>query len=518
MTTASNRFVMNLRDPRAGTRRERRRDFAQVACVIALSGFAGSEGRAQLQTQTENRVVLTQIWPPAPTPLLHLESRLPRDPNRPPTRIFHSGVPLAPGRYQLEMWSHAQAFLEEPPSSGCFAEIRLFLNLGSASAAILPSSSGMMAGFLTELGGHQTAWFPPAGRNFSVLVPAREHYIGYQSTTQLHGWCLTHGLFEASLQQGLLSAGTKALGLATYSTLTRPGGWQWTTSSVQIRIDFEVHEATTVTIAGGMNCEFEGDTQAFPILPTIGDRFLAAPSGRWFDPPLALGYELQQTGNSLFTDLLSLPVGIDGDGFFEIVVGTRNLGRFAAGSRVDFRALLGGNGVPSFRILGVDPALDAGSLALFPVQLAFDTPFADFRMTPLRWRSVGASCFESTCAVCPGSSLEPVGDALLGNAGFGLTLSDGPVGGAAIWFFGAGSPASSPLPFACGLLHLPPPLFELGATSFSGAGNCTAATNLPLPLPADPLLFGAFATAQAAILCPGGSLGLSNAVEFPIGS
>jgi hypothetical protein len=485
-----------------------------VGAAVLCTAISASAQQANL---AESRVALYQTWPPVPSPLILLEGRVPPDPSRPRSRIFQSGLVLAPARYQLEIWSHAIGFKDEPGSGAGWSKIDLALDLGAAAATVLPSSSGMMAGFLTELGGNQSSWFPSSGRNFSFTLPAREQYLGVQSTTQLHGWCLTYGLFEAFVQQGILHARASAMGLAAFATLTRPSGYQWATSTLQLRIEFEVHQAATLPFSCALNCDLEGDTQEFPILPQRDYQFYRGPSGRWFDPPLALGYEFQQSNTSLFTDILSLPIGRDGDGFFEVEVGARSLGRFAAGSRVDFRALLGGNGVPSFRIVGIDPALDATNMASFPVQLAFDTAFADFTMTPMTWRRRGTSCMDSTgCPTCGDLSLEPMSPALLGSASFGLVLEQGPSGGAALWFFGPGSP--SPMPFLCGELHPPAPLFFLGSASLVGTTSCDGASMLNLPLPADPLLFGAFATAQAVVLCPGGGLGLCHGIEFPIGS
>lgn len=244
--------------------------------------------------------------------------------------------------------------------------------------------------------------------------------------------------------------------------------------------------------------------------------FCNANSGKWFDPPLALGYDFQQTGTSLFTDILSLPVGIDGDGLFEVLVGTQSLGQFAQGSRVNFVQLFG-QGVPAFRIAGIDPAKDATDVEAFPVQLAFDTPTADFTMTPVTWRSVGTSCVEvGTCPACTPITLSPVGDALLGNASFGLQLQNAPAGGFSLFAISVGHPVLQP--FLCGSLGLTIPFLELGSVFNSGAGPCGSTASAGLPIPNDPYLFGFFVSAQSGFLCPAGGLGLSNTIEFPIGS
>jgi len=267
-------------------------------------------------------------------------------------------------------------------------------------------------------------------------------------------------------------------------------------------------------------CLVRGGGQALPQLPVPGTNgFCGGASGNWFDPPLALGYDFQQSGSSLFTDILTLPVGIDGDGMFEVLVGNQSLGQFAEGTRVNFVQLLG-NGVPAFRIVGIDPAADATDVEAFPVQLAFDTPTADFTMTPVKWRAIGTSCSDAVCASCPTTTLEPIGDALEGNLTFGLGITNGPANGAAGFYVGLGSASPFPIPLFCGsvLLPLQTAFFDVGATLLPGSGTCDGAGSILLPLVPTPPLFGLFLTVQAITLCPQGGLGLTHAIEFPIGT
>jgi len=125
-----------------------------------------------------------------------------------------------------------------------------------------------------------------------------------------------------------------------------------------------------------------GVLQSTPILPDSPGAFLAAPSGAWFDPPATSGFDFAMTGASLFTDILGFPTGIDADGAFEVWVGALSLGTFNVGDGVNFVDLVG-NGVSSFRITGINPAVDGGDPLAFPIQLAFDTATADFTMTPI---------------------------------------------------------------------------------------------------------------------------------------
>ncbi|MFO1050588.1 MAG: hypothetical protein U1F36_00070 [Planctomycetota bacterium] len=288
------------------------------------------------------------------------------------------------------------------------------------------------------------------------------------------------------------------------------GGWA---------LRFSVAQATQLVIDATQILARGGRSQALPLLPDNGRGFTRGPSGNWFDPPLALGFEFQQSGTSLFTDILSLPVGIDADGFFEVQVGSQSLGRFAEGTRVDFRHLLVGNGVPSFRIFGIDPAVDSTDVRAFPVQLAFDTPTADFTMTPLTWRRVGSSCTPAVaCASCPAVAIDPVGDAVTGNSAFALNLTDGPSGGVGVCLLGFGGAAVSPLPILCGQLHPNLPLIDLGSVALAGSGICDGSGTVPLAIPNQSGLYGLFVTVQSVFLCPAGGLGLTHGLEFPIGS
>jgi hypothetical protein len=289
----------------------------------------------------------------------------------------------------------------------------------------------------------------------------------------------------------------------------------------QSTIDFVVTQSMLLTMHVVASGEVRGESQSFPILPIVPPFDFFGPSRAWYDPPLALGFDFQQSGSSLFTDILSLPVGIDGDGLFEVEVAGQSLGQFAAGSRVDFRQILGGNGVAAFRIVGIDPAVDSTDAAVFPVQLAFDTPTAEFTMTPVLWRKVGTNCSDAAiCAQCPALALTPVGAAINGNLNFGFAIDNGPTNGLAACYLGFGSASPSPLPLLCGAVVLPLQngVHYFGTTTLLGTSSCDGAGSVPLPLVPVPSLLGVFLTVQALTLCPGGGLGLTHGIEFAIGS
>ena len=128
---------------------------------------------------------------------------------------------------------------------------------------------------------------------------------------------------------------------------------------------------------------FGGGSELDPLLPgseaapwTFNNAF----SGRWYDPALTDGYTFEMLSDSLFTGITSLPsfledpVTVRAD---EVVVGT-----FGAGEMVDFTGFSGG-GVSKFSITGINPLIDGDDPRAIPIQLAFNSPLADFSMTPI---------------------------------------------------------------------------------------------------------------------------------------
>lgn len=120
-----------------------------------------------------------------------------------------------------------------------------------------------------------------------------------------------------------------------------------------------------------------------PVMPNGGGNgswdFNGVPSGRWVDPDLAFGYTYAMTGDSLFTSILGFPAGFEEP--FTVSSGGVTLGTYLPGQTADFLAL--GAGVREFTISGIKPGVDVSDPLAFPLQLAFSTPTADFRMTAI---------------------------------------------------------------------------------------------------------------------------------------
>jgi hypothetical protein len=157
-----------------------------------------------------------------------------------------------------------------------------------------------------------------------------------------------------------------------------PGNSAGISVGAQLQYGFEVLTPTAYSLSGSAGLSAVGASQDVPVLPDVSGIFMEVASGCFFDPPMAPGFDFAMTGSSLFTAIDNFPTGVDGDGAFEVWVGTTDLGTFHVGDTVNF-----GAGVSSFRVTGIDPLVDGGDPGAFPIQLAFNTPTASFTMTPI---------------------------------------------------------------------------------------------------------------------------------------
>jgi hypothetical protein len=144
----------------------------------------------------------------------------------------------------------------------------------------------------------------------------------------------------------------------------------------------------TCIASNGAGCQGTKDN---PVLPTekclalsyfLGCwKFTDVISRDWADPVTASGYTYQMTNGSLFTEIVDFPTG-----FLEpldvTAPGCSIPGTFGPGQSVDFVTLCG-SGVSEFTVTGIDPMFDPTDPGAFPIQLAFNTPTADFIAEPL---------------------------------------------------------------------------------------------------------------------------------------
>lgn len=122
-----------------------------------------------------------------------------------------------------------------------------------------------------------------------------------------------------------------------------------------------------------------------PIIGTFSNgtwTFINGPSGVWFDPPFAGGFDYVGTGGTQFTQI-TLPPGFGSS--FNISYGpgfSTSLGTFGSGVTVDFAALTGGP-LSSFRLTGIDPLVDSANPIGFPLQVFFSAPTGSFTQTAI---------------------------------------------------------------------------------------------------------------------------------------
>ncbi|MCL1475565.1 hypothetical protein [Argonema antarcticum] len=132
---------------------------------------------------------------------------------------------------------------------------------------------------------------------------------------------------------------------------------------------------------GGVSRERPGGTQQTPILPNRSDGnwqvFSNVPGCRWYDPHTTHGFEFQALENTLFTEILDFPVGLDNR--FTVRVGDAILGEFGLGDSLDFVSLLG-QGVSHFKITDIDSLIGETESTAFPIQLAFNQSVGSFQM------------------------------------------------------------------------------------------------------------------------------------------
>lgn len=128
-----------------------------------------------------------------------------------------------------------------------------------------------------------------------------------------------------------------------------------------------------------------GQIQELPLLPNSTDEysffFVEVPSGLWYDPPTNYGFEFEMLEDSLFTDIVNFPVGIDSDNIFTVFANGQSLGEYSPGESVNFAALLG-EGVSKFTIGDID-SINPEDPTAFPIQLKFNTDVASFKMTSI---------------------------------------------------------------------------------------------------------------------------------------
>lgn len=134
-----------------------------------------------------------------------------------------------------------------------------------------------------------------------------------------------------------------------------------------------------------------GATQRRPILPPSPPastaRFRGVPSWRYYDPPLASGFQFIGVDGTLFESIVALPFGFQSG--FEIWVDGVMVGTAEAGEGFGFASKLG-EAVAGFEVRNIRPFVDGSSPTAFPIMLDFASNTGSFDMTaiPAPWVTV----------------------------------------------------------------------------------------------------------------------------------
>ena len=145
--------------------------------------------------------------------------------------------------------------------------------------------------------------------------------------------------------------------------------------------------AASSAVVGVIYCLNEPACAIAPTGGTPGNWTLVGPTGSWFDPPFTSSYDYTGTGGTTFTR-----IGLaNGFGPVNVLYGPgfgTSLGSFAGGSTVDFVALTG-VALSSFRISGINPAVDVADPGAYPIQAFFSTSTGSFTQSsvpePATW-------------------------------------------------------------------------------------------------------------------------------------
>jgi hypothetical protein len=116
-----------------------------------------------------------------------------------------------------------------------------------------------------------------------------------------------------------------------------------------------------------------------PITFTTGNWTFNGSTGLWYDPPLVGAFEYDGTSGTTFNSI-TLPGGYSSVNVFSGPAFSTFLGTCSAGSTVDFVALTGAS-VGAFRIVGINPNVDAADPNAYPVQIFFNSPTGSITQT-----------------------------------------------------------------------------------------------------------------------------------------
>ncbi|MEE2887164.1 MAG: hypothetical protein VX951_07005 [Planctomycetota bacterium] len=148
-------------------------------------------------------------------------------------------------------------------------------------------------------------------------------------------------------------------------------------------------------------------------------------------------------------------------------------------------------------------------------------PLVGLAMAPPASLNVGRPCAVGGCAPCANMRSGSIGDAVLGNPAFQLTLDNAPTNfRMALLGIGFGPCGATGFDLGlCGVVRIAIAPFRPLILPIPGSGTgggCNGAVRLPLPVPVDEALLNVQLSTQWVLLCPNNGNGTSNCLQLRI--
>jgi hypothetical protein len=143
-------------------------------------------------------------------------------------------------------------------------------------------------------------------------------------------------------------------------------------------------------------------------------------------------------------------------------------------------------------------------------------PYYGLELEPSHATATGSSCTSAPCPACAAMTFGALGDPVVGNTSFALSLTNAPASGILLAYLGVGG-CTAGVPVICGLFHPSLAPIYLGNAPLSGTPACNGSATFPLPIPNAYFLIGLDLCVQGLVVCtPGFGFGLTNALGLRI--
>lgn len=249
----------------------------------------------------------------------------------------------------------------------------------SASVSALPTQDPATCGFGGRCRAQGSSVASIQTAYFSISQP-HEYRLTLNSKTLGNGYS-SFGIQGVTATRGTLQPGTYLLAGSSSGSADAvyyPTGVVGVThgiSSAGFQLDFSLAQGPIG--ASQMNPVRALAFSSDGVQSALGTKYHhAAESGEWFSVLPSSEVLFEAEAGTLFTSILSLPIGADSDNLYRLRSSGFDLGHFLGGQSVDFEQLLGA-GVSSFTL----SEIEGGSPDSFALQLEFSSAPASYRMT-----------------------------------------------------------------------------------------------------------------------------------------